>query len=167
MLQLISPILIPLFIFSFQLVYAQEERDTSEVFTVISEQPKFPGGNKAINKIINKNFTYPETAINDSLDGEVIISFIVDTLGNATNLKVKQGIREDLDNEALRIASLLNGWSPAKNSYGKQEMYMTLPITFNWNSYLLIELNKRKKKEEKERRKRHKKLKFAVPHPVY
>ncbi|HXF90365.1 MAG TPA: TonB family protein, partial [Candidatus Nitrosotenuis sp.] len=44
---------------------------------------------------------YPESAIKDSVEGQIYVDAIVDTLGNVKEVAIHTGIREDLNNSAL------------------------------------------------------------------
>jgi len=44
--------------------------------------------------------------------------------------KIKKGIRSDLDNEALRLVGLLNGWTPPSKNGKKAEVYFRLSFLF-------------------------------------
>jgi len=91
--------------------------------------PKYEFEN--IYRFIRENITYPETAIVDKVEGKVVITFWIDTLGYTSEHKVSIGVREDLDNEALRVFKLLKYDIPAKNNYGKPiGICFSLPIHF-------------------------------------
>jgi len=44
---------------------------------------------------------YPETAIKDSIEGQVWVEALIDTLGNAKEVSIHQGVREDIDIAAM------------------------------------------------------------------
>jgi len=80
---------------------------------------------------IRNNLVYPETAKKDKIEGVVVVSFWIDSTATTSDHKISQGIREDLDTEALRIAKLIKFDLPAKDYYGKPTgMCFTLPIRF-------------------------------------
>jgi len=81
---------------------------------------------------IQTNLVYPEAAKEDKIEGQVIITFLIDSIGVTSKHSVYQGVREDLDSEALRVAKLLKFDEPAKDYYGKPTvMCFTLPISFS------------------------------------
>lgn len=69
---------------------------------------------------------YPEQAEKQEIGGKVIIQYIIDTFGNTTDIKVYEGVCNDLNQEAMRLTYLLRGWTPAAqngkriNSVNKQ-----------------------------------------------
>lgn len=96
--------------------------------------PSFPGGMDGLLRVIRSNIRYPASALRDQVSGRVVVQFTVDTLGNATNARVSQGVRADLDAEALRLAGLLNGWTPARLAGRKVPVVHTVPIAFSITS---------------------------------
>ena len=93
-------------------------------------EASFPGGSEAIYKIIADNLQYPISAKKNRIGGKVTVSFTVDTLGMVTQIKIAQGINPDIDNEALRLVGLLNGWTPGIYKGEKRNFLYTLPILF-------------------------------------
>lgn len=91
----------------------------------------YRGGEKRLNKEIAKNLTYPPQAVKDSISGTVYLSFIIDTKGHSTEIRVIKGIREDLDKEAVRCVDLLDDWIVGRNNGKKVKMSHTIPITFS------------------------------------
>jgi len=77
-----------------------------------------------------ENVEYPKTAIEDKVEGKVFIQFWIDTLGFTHEHKVVKGVREDLDNEALRVARLIKFDKPAKNRGKPIEYCYKLLISF-------------------------------------
>jgi protein TonB len=88
--------------------------DTCIIGIDIAEvMPYFDGGKLQLENFIDSLLLYPEKAIMDSIEGNVYLSCIVDTTGKTMNHKILKGIRNDLDEEALRVAALITFDSPA------------------------------------------------------
>ena len=51
----------------------------------------FPGGEGALSTYINKNLTYPQTAIDNGTSGTVHVSFIVDEHGKVMDPQAMDG----------------------------------------------------------------------------
>lgn len=98
------------------------------MITFIEEAPLFDGDLK---EFIQEKLAYPLSARMDTLEGTVIISFWIDTLGLTTNHKVIRGIRDDLDNEALRISKLIKFDRPALQRGKPIKVAFTIPIVFD------------------------------------
>lgn len=81
----------------------------------IDNPPVYEGD---IDVFIQKNINYPITALDDRIEGNIMVGFIVDTLGVTSNHKIIVGLRKDLDDEALRVCKLIQFSKPA-DSQGK------------------------------------------------
>jgi TonB family protein len=104
--------------------------DSTEIYmiTFVEEAPLFKGDLK---KFIQNELVYPLSAKKDNLEGTIVISFKIDTLGLTTNHKVVKGIREDLNNEALRVAKLIKFERPALQKGIPLEVEYNIPIKFD------------------------------------
>ena len=103
-------ILIILILFSLSVQAQIKDSVSSDTTrTIIEVAPVFPGGVQNIYKIIEENLQYPKSAIKDKVGGKVITQFVVDTLGNVRDIEILKGIRQDIDDEAMRLIGLTNG----------------------------------------------------------
>ncbi|WP_350472289.1 energy transducer TonB [Parabacteroides caeci] len=66
-----------------------------------------------------------------SIEGRVLISFMIDTMGNTFDHVVVRGIREDLDQDALRVARLIKYDTPAMQKYKPVIVKFVVPIDFS------------------------------------
>jgi len=73
---------------------------------------------------------YPQGAINDTIGGVVLIDFYVETDGKTSSHRVVKGVRDDLNNEALRVVKLLNFDEPAYTRGIPVRTTYLLPISF-------------------------------------
>lgn len=109
------------------------DRDTTrkeDVFVDYESQPSFRGGYNAMIKFLQENVVYPPEAVRDSVQGKVIVQFIIDPGGYVGDVKVVRSVREDLDAEAVRVVKMMPRFSPAR-WFGKtvSSRYI-LPVTF-------------------------------------
>lgn len=98
--------------------------------------PVFPGGPSALLKFLSDSMCYPKSALRDQVQGKVFISFLVNPAGRTTDIKVKQGVRADLDAEALRVAKRLTQvqWQPGTQNRKPVTVSYTVPLTFSINN---------------------------------
>lgn len=88
------------------------------------------GGEEALKEFILSEIEYPKLAIEKSVEGTVVIEFIVETNGFVTGAHIKQPLGAGCSEEALRLI-LKTRWQPAKLN-GKLVRYkMSYPITFS------------------------------------
>jgi TonB family protein len=107
-------------------------------------QPIFLGGD--YQKILAENVKYPAFERENNIEGRVIVQFEVDTSGNIRDIKVVKGVSKYIDQEAIRVVSLLDKWEPGTLNNKKVRMRLTIPINFYLEQRKLIDLFKRKKK---------------------
>jgi TonB family protein len=102
------------------------------VFTVVEEQPVFPGGNAGLMKWISENIRYPVEAQQNGIQGRVITSFIVEKDGSISDIRIPERGRVDplLDAEAIRVVQSMPKWQPAKQRGEVVRVRYTLPVVF-------------------------------------
>jgi TonB family protein len=99
----------------------------------VQEMPLFMGediSSDKFRKFMIDNFVYPETAIKDQINGKVIASFMVDTSGKVTNIKIVKSLCSDLDNETIRVLSNSPLWIPGKINGKPVNVVLTYPFVF-------------------------------------
>ena len=92
--------------------------------------PVFPGGNDSLNAFIKQNLQYPKAAKEQSIEGVVVITFIVEKDGSVTFLRLDQSVNEEIDAEAKRLVSIMPKWKPGYNGPRFLRVPYTLPIVF-------------------------------------
>lgn len=100
----------------------------------VEEAPEFEGGEDNLFKYLISNIHYPHTAIDDSIQGKVFISFDVLTDGSIDKVTVRRGIRYDLDEVCTGIIRTMPKWKPGKIMGKISNISMTIPITFKLDS---------------------------------
>ena len=108
-------------------------------FSTVEEVPVFPGCENAADKRacfqekikehISKNFSYPEEAQKQGIQGKVNLLFVITEEGGIADLKMR-GPSEILENEASRIISLLPKMKPGKEKGKIVRVPFSIPITF-------------------------------------
>jgi len=104
---------------------------SGEVFLSADVIPQFEGGREGLSKYLSKNMRYPEQAIDKRLQGTVLVCFVVTSEGYVKDAKIVRGIDPSLDNEALRVVSLMPLWKPGLRAGKPVNIVLTLPIRFD------------------------------------
>jgi TonB family protein len=99
-------------------------------FVVVEEMPMYPGGDIALLNFIAENTQYPEAAKADTIQGKVIVRFIVNTEGNTEGITVLKGVHPLLDAEAIRVVKLLSGFKPGMQGGKAVNVWYMVPINF-------------------------------------
>jgi len=119
------------------------EEDIEVPFAVIENVPVFPGceGGTREEQIacfqtkmqehVNKNFMYPERALELEMQGKVYVLFVIDKTGRVTKIK-SRGPDKILENEAERIISLLPKMTPGMQRGRAVNMPYSIPIHFKF-----------------------------------
>lgn len=84
-------------------------------YDYVEVKPSFPGGNEALLEYINKNRHYPADAYERGIEGRVTCSFVVNSNGNISHVKVIRGCHKSLNEEAMRLLSEMPSWSPGQH----------------------------------------------------
>jgi len=108
----------------------QEGNDDDKIFTVVEQQPEYPGGMEAMAKFIGKNLKYPSTARRMGVDGKVFVQFVVDKEGKISDVQVIKGVSADCDKEAVRVVQMMPAWKPGKQNGKAVKARFVLPIRF-------------------------------------
>ncbi|MGE5427275.1 MAG: TonB family protein [Methylococcaceae bacterium] len=104
--------------------------DNTEPYTVVEQMPEFPGGSEALKTYIATNVKYPDIALAGGVEGQVIVSFLVDKTGNISKANIKRGVETSLDKEALRVVNSMPKWNPGKQNGENVTVTLELPINF-------------------------------------
>ncbi len=89
------------------------------------------GGYPALYDYLARQLQYPEAARRAEVSGTVLMEFTIDTLGQPTNLRVVQGVRDDLDREATRLIRQMPRWTPASVGPNPVATKHTMPLHFH------------------------------------
>jgi len=110
---------------------AVKVEDDNKVFTVVEQQPEFPGGQGAMYKWIGENLKYPSEARNNGLQGKVIMQFTVEKDGSISSVKVvRDGVGGGAGDEAQRVVKKMPTWKPGRQNGKSVRVQYTLPVTF-------------------------------------
>lgn len=113
---------------------APAEEEIEEVFTIVENQPEFPGGMPAFYKFVGDNMKYPAQARRMGIEGRVFVQFVVDKDGTVTEVKAVKGIGAGCDEEAERVLRMSPKFQPGKQRGRSVKVRMVLPIIFKLNN---------------------------------
>ena len=88
--------------------------------------PEFLGGMSALMEFIRKNLRHDKAEKRE----RVIIQIVVDKKGNATNPVVLRSTNPALDEEALRIVSLMPKRNPGRHAAQHRNVQFAFPVAF-------------------------------------
>lgn len=101
-----------------------------EVFRAVEQMPVFPGGEAALMKWLSNNIQYPPAAMENNVQGRVVVQFVVTKTGAIGEVKVVRSVDRDLDNEAIRVCKKLPKFTPGRMNGQAVNVWYTLPVQF-------------------------------------
>jgi periplasmic protein TonB len=110
-----------------------EVEEAKPIFTIVEEMPSFPGGEGELAKFLGANIVYPQIAKESGIQGTVYVSFVVDSKGKVTDVRVLRGIGGGCDEEALRVVRMMPSWHPGKQNGQSVRVQFNMPIRFTLN----------------------------------
>ena len=124
---LILPVIIILF-FAFSR-NGESLRKEDQVFTKVEVEADYPGGQSAWQQYLSKNLHYPQEAVNNEIQGDVNVQFVVDRRGIVSQVQATSGPME-LRAESIRIIMNSGKWIPASNHGELVNCYKIQPIKY-------------------------------------
>lgn len=130
------------------LVSVQAQTADTTVYVAVEEMPRFPGcerldttiaakqecASQALLAFMYGNIRYPQQAIQEDIEGTVVLSFVVEPDSTISNLTIRKDIGGGCGVEAMRVASEMNNigvrWSPGKKGGKAVRTQFNLPIRF-------------------------------------
>jgi len=114
-------------------VQIEEEEEVAEepIFTVVENEPEFPGGMEALYRYLAQNIKYPQLARENGITGKVYVTFVVERDRSIANPKVLRDIGGGCGAEAIRVVKSMPKWTPGKQRGKAVRVQFNLPVNFN------------------------------------
>ena len=109
----------------------EEEEEEQQIFTVVENDPEFPGGMEALYKYLAQNIKYPQLARDNNITGRVYVTFVVERDGSITGCKVLRDIGGGCGAETVRVVKSMPKWTPGKQRGKAVRVQFNLPVNFN------------------------------------
>lgn len=125
---------------------AQSIINQDSILDFVEQMHEFTGGNDSMMNFIKQNFIYPPIALEKDLQGNVVVSFVINEKGKVTNAKVidskyiisdqykskkLSSEKNALNDEALRIVNAMPDWKPGYQNGNPAKVLFRLPIKFS------------------------------------
>ncbi len=109
----------------------QEVKEVKPViYQTVEQMPQFPGGDAELMKYLSSNIKYPQAALENNIEGRVIVQFVVDKNGSVSGVQVLRGLDRLCDQEAVRVVESMPQWIPGKHNGIAVAVYYRVPVTF-------------------------------------
>lgn len=108
-----------------------KKEEPNEIYSLagLTDKPEFPGGMENFYKFIGENYKTPKTPDNIKLTGKVYATYIIETNGEISNIKVLRDIGYGTGEEAIRVLKLSPKWAPGKINDEAVRTQYSLPIS--------------------------------------
>lgn len=112
-----------------------DEKEDTKIHNVfdggIEIYPEFPGGEEAMIRFISSHIKYPATALENEIQGKVVLGFTVDKKGAITDIHLVRGIGFGCDEEAQRVMKMMPKWKPAQMNGKSVNVMYQIPIEYS------------------------------------
>ncbi|GAB3304450.1 TonB family protein [Hymenobacter tenuis] len=123
----------PLLSHNVAIVNYQLQSAADTVYQLVDKMPEYFGGEEALVRFIASKTKYPSAAWKEKAEGEVLLYFVINKLGEVENPEVLQSVHPALDAEALRVVRSLPVFIPAQHHGRTVRASYLLPMTFSRN----------------------------------
>lgn len=112
-------------------IEAPKKAEPEGPFLKVEIESSYPGGDPAWKRFLNKNLgnNYPQEAVDQGIEGIVVIQFVVDSVGVVSNVQAISG-PEELRATAEWVIRKSGKWIPAIQNHRKVPSYKRQPIVF-------------------------------------
>jgi hypothetical protein len=100
-----------------------------KTFTKLEYEATYPGGLEAWQAYVTKNLRFPPGAIEDEIQGTVLVSLIVDIDGTIHDVEAVGG-PERLKKQAVEFVKSAGNWLPGIQNKRLEKSYKRIPVTF-------------------------------------
>ena len=101
------------------------------IFITAETMPSFQDGDlNTFRAWVQQNVKFPQVALENRIQGRVVLSFVIDKDGRLTNIEVLQSPDRSLSEEAIRVLNKSPKWSPGKQRNQAVRVKYTLPVDF-------------------------------------
>ena len=102
-----------------------------KTFIKVEKEAEFKGGSQAWLKFLNRNFNPPDADTENKVRRVAIIEFLVDTLGNVSEVKIIEESEIGIGKEAARVIKKSSGqWEPAMQAGRRVKSRKRQPFIF-------------------------------------
>lgn len=111
----------------------EDEDEDNNVYTLVEQMPRFPGGDAELMKWISSHIQHPESAKNEYIQGRVVVNFVVTKTGKIEDVKVANSKHPDLDREAIRVVKSLPDFIPGMMNGHPVNVWFSVPVNFKYS----------------------------------
>lgn len=117
--------------FSFEEEESYFDEEGEQVFLSCDEMPTFQGGDLSkFRNWVQSNVKYPQIALENGIQGNVVIKFIVEKDGSVSDIQILQSPDKTLSDAAVSGLQRAPKWKPGKEQNEPVRVSYVLPVSF-------------------------------------
>ena len=112
---------------------AQSKVSPNKVYkgSEVDKEPEYPGGNQALLADIARSIRYPMICKQQKIQGDVLVSFIVEKDGSVSDVTAVKKVHANLNTEAVRVVKSLKEWTPGIKDGQPVRVQSAVYVTFS------------------------------------
>ena len=99
-------------------------------FKIVQQVPEFPGGMSGFTRWLTANLQYPELLSKYHIQGQVIVSFVINKDGTTSDFKIEKSDEPRMDQEVMRVLKLMPRWKPGYQDDQPCRTLFVVPVSF-------------------------------------
>lgn len=96
----------------------------------LAQEAAFPGGEAELFRFLGKNIKYPVSAIDNLIEGKVVLTFVVEKDGSISSVEIAKSLDPACDREAVRVIKSMPNWIPGKQNGKAVRVQYILPVSY-------------------------------------
>jgi TonB family protein len=118
------------FILIISILYANGQSSPTQPYLFVDQKPTFPEGEQALQEYLARNIRYPTEALENSIEGTVVLQFVVDADGSISAIKTMRDLVGGCTEEAIRVVKSMPKWNAGMKDGNAVPTWVNLPVTF-------------------------------------
>lgn len=107
-------------------------RDDDDAYLIVETMPRFKGGNlDDFRRWLMGQAVYPPEALREGITGRVLVTFVVETDGSVTHIRVRESPHRLLTDAVVEMLSRSPKWRPGEQDGRSVRVKFTLPVDFS------------------------------------
>jgi TonB family protein len=113
-------------------IQTETKKTDEEPLTYVEQDAEYPGSSAALYKFISENLVYPEDAVENGIEGKVIVKFVVDIDGVAKDFEIERTSSggQSLERAAIDVCKRFGKFKPAMQNGKPIKSYYSQAIVF-------------------------------------
>lgn len=105
--------------------------EAEKTYSIVDMQPIYPGGEAALLRDIGANLKYPASAVEQKIEGTVVLRFLIGKDGKVGKVVVQRSLSKDCDRAAVDAVKKLRKFYPGIKNDKHVAVWFTIPVRFS------------------------------------